>query len=182
MRYSQSLIAKKYAKAYMAEFGSQLQLSDINAMKSVIRFFKRHHNFMSLVNLLVESERAENVVLDELFDQFLLPTNLKKLIDLLIVHKRLTLFSEVLSDVCCLFFQYNNILEVTIATAIPLENNEREKFENIFKKLSGKTIVSSVVHDPSLIAGVRIQSDLFLWEYSIAARLRKLHQKMLIEG
>ena len=42
--------------------------------------------------------------------------------------------------------------------------------------------MSKVILDESLIAGVRMQSDLFLWEYSIAARLRNLRQKLLIEG
>ncbi|MBP6892400.1 F0F1 ATP synthase subunit delta [Candidatus Babeliales bacterium] len=182
MRYSQSSIAKQYAKAYMAEYGSLLQPLDIKSVQSIIRFFRRHHNFMSLINLLVESNKTENVVLDELFEQFALPQNLKKLIDVLIVHKRLILFAQVLQDICCLYFQINNILELTIMTAMPLENHELEKFENFFKKLSGKTTLSNVVHDSSLIAGVRMQSDLFLWEYSIAARLRSLHQKMLIEG
>lgn len=182
MRYSQSPIAKQYAKAYMIEYGSLLQSADIEAMKSAIRFFKRHHNFISLVNLLVEPDKTQNVVLDELFDHFLLAQNLKKLINVLIVHKRLTLFAQVLQDICCLYFHANNILELTIVTATPLENDEFEKFEIFFRKLSGKITLSTVVHDPSLIAGVRMQSDLFLWEYSIAARLRNLRQKMLIEG
>lgn len=182
MKYSQSPIAKQYAKAYMAEYGSLLQPLDIKSLQSLIRFFRRHHNFMSLINLLVTPNKLENVVLDELFEHFTLPQNLKKLINVLIVHKRLTLFAEVLQDICCLYFHANNILELTIMTATPLENHELEKFEIFFRKLSGKTTLSNVVHEPSLIAGIRMQSDLFLWEYSIAARLRSLHQKMLIEG
>ena len=182
MKYSQSPIAKQYAKAYMAEYGSTLKISEIESFKTVIHFFKKYHNFMSLVSLLVESNKSENVVLDELFDHFSLPQNLKKLIDVLIVHKRLTLFAQVLQDICCLYFHANNILELTIVTATPLENHELEKFEIFFRKLSGKATLSNVIHDPSLIAGIRMQSDLFLWEYSIAARLRSLRQKMLIEG
>ena len=172
MRYSQSIIAKKYAQAYLKEFVDQLQLSDIESIKLTIRFFKRHHTFISLLNLLVDPEKTKNVVIDELFDHFSLPLSLKKLIDVLITHKRLILLSDVLIDICCLYFQIKNILELTIFTATPLENHEFEKFESFFKKISGKTIVSTVVLEPSLIAGVRMQSDLFLWEYSIAARLR----------
>lgn len=182
MRYSQSPIAKKYAKAYMAEYADTLTLADIKSIKLAIRFFKRHHNFMSLVNLLVEPTKTKTIVLDELFEHFSLPQNLKKLIDVLVNHKQLKIFSEVLSDICCLYFQTNNMLELTIYTATSLENHEFEKFENFFKKLSGKITLSTLVHDPSLIAGVRMQTDLFLWEYSIAARLRCLRQKMLIEG
>ncbi len=182
MKYSQSPIARQYAKAFMAQYGNKLELSNIQAIKLVIRFFRQHHHFVSLVNLLLEPNDCNNVVVNELFEHFLLPQDLKKLINVLVVHKRLILFSQVLQDICCLYFHVNNILEMTIFTATPLENDELKKFEFFFTKLSGKTIISDVVHEPSLIAGVRMQSDLFLWEYSIAARLRRLRQKMLIEG
>jgi F0F1-type ATP synthase delta subunit len=33
--------------------------------------------------------------------------------------------------------------------------------------------------DPSLIAGVRLQSDYFLWEHSIAKQLRDLKRNVL---
>ena len=182
MRYSQSIIAKQYAKAYMAEFSSQLQLKDIDNVKLVILFFRRHHNFMSLVSLLVQPNQSNSIVVDELFQHFSLPQNLKKLINVLVLHKRLTSFSQVLQDICCLYFQANNMLELAIVTAVSLQDDEREKFEIFFRKLSGKTIQSNMIIEQSLIAGVRLQSDLYLWEYSIAARLRNLHQNMRIEG
>lgn len=182
MKYSQSLVAKQYAKAYYLEFGDQLKFEDIERIKSVIVFFRKHHNFMSLVSLLLDPDKSSNVVLDELFEQFMIPQTLKKLISVLILHKRLVFFSQVLQDICCLYFLKNNILEVTISTAAPLEQHELEQFENFFIKHSGKSIKSNVVIDESLIAGVRMQSDLFLWQYSVAARLQSLRQKMLIEG
>lgn len=182
MRYSQSFVAKLYAKAYFAEYGNTLTFDDIVSIKSTISFFRRHHNFVSLVSLLLSSNKSSNVVIEELFEHFALPQTLKKLIGVLILHKRLILFSQVLQDLCCLYFLANNILEVTISTVVPFEDHELEKFEIFFIKLSGKSIKSNVVLDQSLIAGVRMQSDLFLWQYSIASRIQNLRQKMLIEG
>ncbi len=71
---------------------------------------------------------------------------------------------------------------MTIQSAMPLTESEIIKFETFFQKLSGKRVISRVQVEESLIAGVRMQSDIFLWEHSVAARLRKLHQNMLIEG
>lgn len=183
MKYSQSIIAKQYAKAYLREYGSDLKLDDLANMKSAVGFFRRHHNFMSLVSLLcTTSMQLEFTIIEELFQHFLLPLSLKKLIPLLIDHKRLVLFAQVLQDICCLYFVSHNLQELTIFTATPLDDQATEQFENFFIKLSGKQIISSVVLDRSLIAGVRMQSDFFFWEYSIAARLRTLRQKLLIEG
>ena len=182
MKYSQSLIAKQYAKAYLAQYGTTLTLDDFEHIKKAILFFRDHHNFMSLTSVLVEQHAAQHPLIKEVFEHFSLPESLKKIVPLLIRHKHLTLFAQVLQDICCLYLLQNNILEVTVHTAAPLSDVELEKFENFFTKLSGKRIMSRVQIDPSLIAGVRMQSDLFLWEYSIAARLRTLRQKLLIEG
>lgn len=182
MRYSQSLVAKQYAKAYFAEFGHQLKYNDIERIKAVITFFRKHHNFMSLVSLIQASNNNSNLVIEELFELFLLPFTLKKLINLLILHKQLVIFSQVLQDICCLYFLKNKTLEVTITAAIELEDQELKQFENFFIKLSGCKIISNVIIDESLIAGIRMQSDLFLWQYSIKNRLQKLRQNVLIEG
>lgn len=182
MRYSQSIVAKQYAKAYLREYGHQLMVQDIDHLKSAIRFFRHHHNFMSLVNLIINAHNADHVLIKELFEQFSLPLTLKKLIKVLIRHKQLIIFAQVLQDICCLYQQQNNVLDVTVYTTTPFQEGELEKFEMFFIKLSGKSIISKVVIDESLIAGVRMQSDFFLWEYSIASRLRKLRQKLLIEG
>ena len=179
MIYSQSLVAKQYAKAYLIEFEDLLTSTDIDNMKSAIRFFRRHHNFMSLVSLMTKLHERKHVMIDEIFSHFSLHDSLKKLVEILLRHKRLLYFAQVLQDICSLWQMRSGTLEVTIRTATPLTESEIIKFESFFAKLSGKRIIRHVEIDPSLIAGVRMQSEIFLWEYSIAARLRQLRHKMI---
>lgn len=178
MRFSQSLVAKQYAKAYILEFGSTLVLSDIDGIKHVINFCRKHHTFMSLVSALTPQNGKRHSLIDDVFQHFKLPDSLKKLVDIMIGHKRLPLFALVLQDIYCLFLKNNNILEVAIHSAVDLDNIEQKKLEDFFMKQSGKKIISNVIVDDALIAGVRMQSDLFLWEYSIAARIRKLSRNI----
>jgi F0F1-type ATP synthase delta subunit len=182
MRYSQSVCAKQYAKAYLNEFGQNLTWQDIGHMKSAIHFFRRHHNFLSLINELMYDEKSSKVVLKEFFHHFSLPESLHALIKVLINHVKLMLFCQVLQDICCLYAIRNDILEVTVFSATPMQPAELEPFKDFFEKLAQKKIITTLVHDPSLIAGIRMQSDLFLWQYSIAARIKKLRQNMLIKG
>lgn len=178
MKYSQSLSAKKYAKAYVQEYGDRLTLQDIEHMKSVIRFCRKYHNFMSLVSLLTSKQVQRHELIDNMFEHFFLPDTLKKLIDLLVARKKLFLFSSVLQDICCLYLKLHNLLEVTIYTATELTPEEQQKFEQFFMKLSNQKIMSHVVKDETLIAGVRMQSDILLWEHSIAARIRLLSMQV----
>lgn len=178
MKYSQSQAAKKYAKAYVQEYGDSLTLQDIEHMKSAMSFCREHHNFMSLVSLLTSKQVQRHELVDDMFEHFSLPETLKKLVDLLVARKKLSLFAYVLQDICCLYLNSHNLLELTIYTATDLTPEERQKFEQFFIKLSEKKIISRVVKDETLIAGVRMQSDVFLWEHSIAARIRLLSQQV----
>ncbi|MBP9764760.1 F0F1 ATP synthase subunit delta [Candidatus Babeliales bacterium] len=181
MRYSQSIVAKKYAQAYVQEYGHLLTIQDIDAFKLVIAFLKKHHNFMSLISLLSSQLQQRHELIDTMIEHFKIPVMIARLADVLSDHKRLPLFSLVLQDICCLYVQKNNMLEVTIYSSQELSENEYKKFEQFFEKLAGKKIISNVVVDETLIAGIRMQSDVLLWEYSIAARIRQLSQRMLQE-
>jgi len=176
MKYSQSISAKQYAKAYLLEFKNHLTLDDIENMKAMIRFCRHQHNFMSLVSV---TKNKQQVLINDIFQHFSLHKTLRNLVDLLIKNKRLTLFAQILQDICCLYLITKNIVEVTIFTAAPLDEKEEQTFKDLFIKLSNKQIVSNVEIDKTLIAGVRMQSDFLLWEYSIAARIRALSQKLL---
>jgi len=178
MKYSQSLTAKKYAKAYVQQYGDSLTVQDVERMKSVMRFCREHHNFMSLVSLLTTRQVQRHELIDDMFEHFSLPENLKKLVDLLVTRKKLPLFAAVLQDICCLFLNAHNLLEVTIYTATELTLEEQQQFEQFFTKLSKKKIMSQVVIDEALIAGVRMQSDILLWEHSVAARIRLLSEQV----
>jgi len=182
MRQSQSLIAKKFAKAYLLEFGDQLSVKDIDNIKLAILFFRKNHNFISLVSVVVTTYKKNQILINEIISHFSLHETLKKLVTVLVRHKSLVYFSQVLQDVCCMYQSKKGILEVDIYSATELTNDEKIKLEIFFANLSGKEIIGRVIIDESLIAGVRMQSELFMWEYSIAARLRKLRQKMFIEG
>lgn len=182
MRYSQSLVARQYGKAYILEFYDQLSLEDINHIKNAVWFFRRNHNFMSLVSVVTTMKETKQHLIDEIFSHFKLHETLKKIVVALVRHKRLLYFPHVLQDIYCLYLKKASMLHVDISSAQSLELSEINKLEAFFAKHSGKKIISSFKIDPSLIAGIKMQSDLFLWQYSIASKLKKLHQKLIIEG
>ncbi len=181
MKYSQSVITKAYAKAYLNNYGSVLSVHDIECMKKAVLFFREHHNFMSLVNVLISGSDQKQTIVQELFEHFSLHKSLYRLISVLKTHKKLILFGQTLQDICCLYGIRNNILEVTIFTACALSDQEIKKFESFFVKFSDKKIITTVHIDSALIAGVRMQSDFYLWEYSIASQLKKIQQNILLK-
>jgi len=181
MKYSLSVISKKYAQAFLKEYQQDLTLAQVQNFKTAIKFFRQHYDFLSIVSVLANKHEGFCSLLQEMQDHFSFPACIQKLITILVAHKRLYILAQVLQDIYCLYMLNNNILEVTIATAEPIEEEQKQKFEEFFKKLSGKNIISTAMIDESLIAGIRMQSDLFLWEYSIKSRIAKISRKMIDE-
>jgi F-type H+-transporting ATPase subunit delta len=174
--YTQSVVSKKYAQAFLNVYQDQLTLDQIQNFKIVIEFCRQHHNFLSIISQLVGRQKCFEALLDEMHEHFALPESIKKLIQILIKNKKISIFAQVLQDIYCLYMLRKNIVELTIKTAIPLDQEERKKIEHFFSKLSKKTIISNLEIDESLIAGIRLESDLFLWEHSIKSQLNSLQK------
>lgn len=181
MRYTLSAVSKKYAQAYLQEYQDSLTLQEVQNFKPVVQFFRQHHNFLSVISVLVGKQPGFEALLDEMRIYFSLPNSIQKLTKLLIEHKKINIFAQIVQDIYCLYMLNNDIHELTITTAEPLAEDQKKRFEEFFKKLSGKKIISTAIIDESLIAGIRMQSDHFLWEYSIKSRIAKISRKMLDE-
>lgn len=182
MIMSQSAIAKRFATAYVNVYKDDLSESVIEQMKKVVVFLKHNRDFMLLLCEGVVDKDEKLATLNQLLKHFDLPKSMQKLMEVLIKHKQLCELLDVLQDVCCLYHDNHDMLDVTIKTAHKLSDEEIEKFVTFFEKESQKKVKSSVEVDKELIAGVRLESNIFLWDYSVASRLRKLRQKLLIEG
>lgn len=175
-------IAKKYATAYLNIHENELTEIDIKAVFAACDFLKTHHNFMHLLCVISFDKEKMGQVCTKIIHDFGLPKSLSKLMLLLVKNKHIGCLKEVLQDIYCLYKMRKNLLELEIKTASHLDAHAVQAFETFFAQKSGKKIESKVSVDRSLIAGVRLQSDFFLWEYSIASRLRSLRHKLIIEG
>jgi len=179
--YTQSSVSKKYAKAFLNTYQDSLTFDQIQKFKKVIVFCRHHHNFLSIINQLVDRQKGFEQLLDEMHEHFDLPESIKKLMQMLINHKRVSIFAQVLQDIYCLYMLKNNIVELTVKTAMPLESEQEDIFTKFFEKLSKKRILSNIEIDESLIAGVRLESDLFLWEHSIKSQIDSLQKNQISE-
>jgi ATP synthase F1 delta subunit len=181
MRYTLLPLSKKYAQAYLQEYQDSLTLEQVQSFKPVIQFCRDHNNFLSVISVLVGKQPGFEELLEEMRIYFSLPMSIQKLMKLLIKRKKINIFAQILQDIYCLYMLHNNTHELTITTAETLEEDQKKRFEDFFKKLSGKKIISTAMIDESLIAGIRMQTDHFLWEYSIKSRMAQISRKMLDE-
>ena len=112
----------------------------------------------------------------DLIDYFSLPHNFAAIILLLIEHNRSFYIPDVLLWVAQLYKNEINNVEFSIQTAQEINDTHIESIKQFLGHLINKKIIGIPSVDTSLIAGIRLQSNEYLWEYSIRKQIRALQE------
>jgi len=177
--FSQSPIAKKYAHAYLNVFGDKHTFEDFFSMWRASQFLSEHQNLLFYLSLPMIQDVDKKRFIDLFFDKFHLFDSLKQLFYLLLKNKHAYLAADTLRDIYGLYKIKNNISDLQVTSSSDLSEEKIEEIKNFFIKKTGQRVVVRYSVNPSLIAGVRLQSETHLWDYSIAQQLRKLKQELI---
>ena len=177
--FSRSDIAKKYAQAYLNICGQQHSYEDYCTMWRAAQFLSEHHNLLFYLSLSMVDEVDKKRFIDLLFEKFHLFPSLKELFYLLLKNKHIHLAADTLRDIYALYKIQHKIVDLHVISSDDLSQEQIEVIKLFFTKLSGQYPKIRHAINPSLIAGVRLQTETLLWEYSIAQQLRKLKQELI---
>ena len=167
-------IAQKYAQAFMNIFPKACTLADIGKMAVAQKFLKTHKQTLLFLQLpQFDQERKKSMVAD-LIGHFLLPQQLSVIILVLIMHNRSFYIPEVLSCIIELYKKQTNSIEFSIKASHSLNEQQIESVKQFLAQLLNKNIIGTASVDPSLIAGMRLQSSNYLWEYSVRKHIKNL--------
>lgn len=175
-----SELSKKYAQAYYAVYSENIEPSSIQALQQASNFLSHSKEILFLLGYgALDSQEVKRCI--QLFIQrFALPQTIEKICMLLLAHNRIFLLEPVLHDICCIYKHEHNEIDVTVSTSHQLLPEQLVELTEFFTSYSKGKVVMHVKHDPSLIAGVRMQSETWLWEDSVAKKLRALKQNVLL--
>lgn len=169
------ILSKRYATAYIHLFDEQLDLEISERCTQAADFLSSHYQALLVLKLPTVPVREQRACLGALFLHYKLPASLLKLVDLLAEHNRLVLLPSVLNQITKLYRIQHNIALYYIKSSAELDKEAVQIITGFLEKLSGKKIVTIQKRDESLIAGIRLQSDTRLWEYSIQKQLNELY-------
>jgi ATP synthase F1 delta subunit len=167
-------IAKKYAKAFMAVFPKSCTLTDIGKVGIAQKFLQKNKRTLFFLQLpQFDATRKESMIFD-LVGHFSLPPVFIKLLLLLINHNRSFYIPDVLWFIIELYKEQTNSVDFSIKSTQSLDKKQIESIKRFLGRLLNKNIIATPVIDPSLIAGLRLQSNNNLWEYSVRKQIQTL--------
>jgi F-type H+-transporting ATPase subunit delta len=177
--FSRSDIAKKYAQAYLNVCGKEHTFEDFCSMWRAAQFLSEHHNLLFYLSLSIINEVDKKRFIDLFFEKFYLLPSLKQLFYLLLKNKHIGLAADILRDIYALYKMQHNIVDLQLISSGDLSEKQIEEIKYFFMQLSGQQAYVHHQVNTSLIAGIRLQTETYLWEYSIAQQLRKLKQELI---
>ena len=72
----------------------------------------------------------------------------------------------------------HNIVAATVRTAVPLDQEERDRLKEALGKRSGKQVVLREMLDASLLGGIVVEIDGKTLDGSVAGRLLEIRKKV----
>jgi F-type H+-transporting ATPase subunit delta len=174
----QIVIARRYAHAFLNVFIESLSNNDLTNIEQAIDFFTKHKQLIALLKVPhIDTQQKSDALEYILLKIYHLPESFKKLVSLLVSQKRAYYILEVLIQLNEYYQIYKNIEYFQIKSSHQLEQKELELLEQFLKEQTEAIIIYKYEIDPDLIAGIRMQSNTLLWEYSIQKQLNALtHQ------
>lgn len=174
MNYAESILARRYAQAYLNVYIDSISYKDFRAIRSSGAFFNQNKNLLFFLNWPAIKTSEKINALREAMHYCQIPESINRLIDLLAEHKRMFLIGAILQLICKLYEKKHAIAQVTISTSHPVTDQELKVMQQFLANKTGLSIIYDYKIDKKLIAGIRLQSDTFLWEYSINKHLESI--------
>ncbi len=181
MKIEYASLIHKYVRAFLNVHAQQLSDAQVKQIGQISNFFKSHRHTVFFLKLPAQFTAIKEAMIKKLIDQLNIAVSLQSLISLLLKQQRLFLLPAICAAIEQEFEQQNGIMRFTISSSHALSEKQEQLITHFLENKTGKKIEFVEKIDPQLIAGVRLQSDTLLWEYSIAKQLRDA-ERLLSDG
>jgi ATP synthase F1 delta subunit len=168
------VLARKYATAFLEVYGNSMTLDNYHALQSFKRVWDAHPDWLRALTMPTITHEKKIMLCTQMLAAYQVMPDVIKLMTLLINDKRESHFSKVLDIFCSLYLQKTGIVECTLASSHPLDEHERTIIQQFIAHQVGYRIMYDYKVDPDLIAGIKVTSPTFMWEYSVARQLREI--------
>ncbi len=168
--------AKKYACAFMTVFPKILTLNDINKIKIAQTFLQTHKRTLFFLQLPQFDHNRKQSMISDLVGYFSLPVIFTKLLELLIKHNRSFYIPDVFFFIIEIYKEQTHSIDFSLQSSHALDHEQIESIKQFLGQRIGKNIIATPIINKSLIAGLRLQSNTIMWEYSVRKQINALHE------
>lgn len=175
-------LAKKYATAFLDVAGAEFDEQELHRVVRVQEFLSRAREILFFFNLPLIEPAVGQRVMDMLFKDFKTQHLMTKLMKLLCKQRRALLIPPVLNAVAALYRERTKSVAFVVTSSQELSGDDKKVIENFLREGTQKKVDLEYGVDKALIAGVRVQNDTLLWEYSVRKQLMMMRRSLIEQG
>jgi F0F1-type ATP synthase delta subunit len=183
-----STLARRYAQAFLSVYGEQITAHACERLLLFKSFLVANRALIYLFTIPSIDQKTKERGLSFLAEKFELPPSFYSLMVLLLLSRRISLLPQVLCSLVVLYKRENGIQSFSIHSSHELSQQDLEQLRDFLtQQIADKQaayreinheknieVACSYKQDKNLIAGIRMQSETYLWEHSIAQQLRAI--------
>jgi len=180
IRHEERIVAARYAAALLAVYQQPFSEEECTALEHAIRFYRTKSIILIYLQTPLFNLEQKKQALELLRKRYSVPPIVEKIDLLLLEDARIFLLPVVYEAL----IRQSNIqagrIPCTITSAGQLSDTQQHLCKQFVAGISGQKPLIEWAVDPALIAGIRFQTEDWLWEDSLDARLRSLANTLLI--
>ena len=180
IKHAEQILAVRYAEAFLNVQQHPFPDDMCQALGKAVQYYRSMSFLLFYLQMPIFTEENKQSVLTLVRRFYKLPESLEKLDVLLLTQGRIALVPLGYAELIRQSYIRAGYITCTVTTAIPLSHAQQEACRQFVMHLTEKRPLITWHVDPSLIAGVRFQSESWVWENSLDARLRALANTLLI--
>ncbi|BDC34170.1 hypothetical protein Noda2021_01280 [Candidatus Dependentiae bacterium Noda2021] len=168
-------LARRYAQAYYNINSEDLTLAICNNLQRAEHFLRNNRSLVAWLKVPVIPDAVKIASLQSLLIQkFEIAQSISSLITLLVEHKRSYLIGLVLKEIHDIFQERSGIHLFVVSSSHELSADGVSAIEQFLQRKRPGAVLAGHHIDKNLIAGIRMQSNSELWEYSVRKDLRAI--------
>ena len=104
---------------------------------------------------------------------------LQRFIELVLFEGRLSIVPHIATLYHKLIIEHNRVIEAEVISAFMLDENEKQAVIRALERRFTSKVTAHYVEDPSLIGGLLIKSDDWVFDGTIRSKLKRLAQRII---
>jgi ATP synthase F1 delta subunit len=176
----ESKLAKKYATAFLNVYGERCTPEYFENIKKLLKFIQTNNVFQAILNLPSLTIKNRKEIVDFVSNKLNLQEPIKKLVMVLLKKKRIDLLGEVLKKILLIQSDKEKKHHFEVTTSHEINEKEKTSIKKFIQNLIKTNVTASFKTDKSLIVGIKIEGNKYLWERSLSKKLRDIEQKILL--
>jgi F-type H+-transporting ATPase subunit delta len=169
-------VIRYYTKAFLNVFQDSIRETDYEHIAKAADVLSKNHRLINLLQIsFLRHHEIKKTVIKKIIDDAHLPLCIEKLALLLIEAERIHLLPSILKEIIILHNKKKNIMHMRITTSHLLTPEHHTHIKDVLGTMCKNSIKGNIEVDPTLIAGIRAQSETILWESSIRKTLKVIN-------